>query len=476
MAFFDKKTLKKIKQKAADVINRGVDQHVTVAVTGLSRSGKTAFITSLVNQLLNEGQGAHLSFFKPVHQERFIAAKRVPQQHLHIPRFDYEKAMQAFAESSPKWPAPTKGISEIRLAIRYQPKNSLLKYATDAATLYVDITDYPGEWLLDLPMLNKTYEQWSQEMAALLLTEPRKTKAESFILALKEIEPFAPADEEKLAQLAQQYTQLLVHYRQALGLSIIQPGRFILPGDLLGAPILQFFPYLGLNELDANDYQNADDSTYIGVLRARFVEYKERVVKQFYKQHFSRFDRQIILADCLTAMNLGIDNVKDLQQAISMIMESFHYGQSSLFSRLFAPKIDKLLFAATKADHVTSEQHNHLVTLLNQLVHQTKEELNYHDIDMKTVAIASVQASKPGKSIYQGKEIPVLQGRQLTDNKLITLFPGSVPMKLPTAENWPKEGFQYIAFAPLQSIAAHEALPHLRMDQVLQFLLGDKMQ
>ncbi|MGJ8691321.1 MAG: YcjX family protein [Thalassotalea sp.] len=476
MSFIDKATLKKLKLKATEVINRGLDQHITIAVTGLSRSGKTAFITSLVNQLLNEGEGAQLSFFKPVHQERFIAAKRIPQQHLHIPRFDYEKAMSAFSASPPHWPEPTKGISELRLAIRYQPKNSLLKYATDSATLYVDIADYPGEWLLDLPMLNQTYEQWSEQMEALLNKAPRQEKSAVFLEKVKALDPFASANEEVLAALAKEYTELLVYFRQELGLSVIQPGRFILPGDLEDAPILQFFPFPDLSGLDANSYQNAEDDTYIGMLRVRFVEYKERVVKKFYKEHFTRFDRQIILADCLTALNHGSANIDDLQLAISLIMESFDYGKSSIFSRLFAPKIDKLLFAATKADHVTAEQHNKLVSLLNQLVHQARQELNYDNIAMKTLALASVQATKAGKSQYQGKEIPVLQGRQLSDNKTITLFPGSVPSKLPTKANWPEQGFHYISFSPFQSIASHEALPHLRMDQVMQFLLGDKMQ
>ncbi|WP_448248187.1 YcjX family protein [Thalassotalea agariperforans] len=475
MALFDKATLKKLKQKATEVINRGIDQHITIAVTGLSRSGKTAFITSLVNQLLNEGEGTHLSFFKPVQQERFIAAKRVPQQHLHIPRFDYEKSMSSFSESPPKWPEPTKGISELRLAIRYQPKNSILKYATDSATLYIDIADYPGEWLLDLPMLNQTYEQWSEQMASLLLQEPRLTHAQPFLAKLADIDVFAVADEEQLAELSQQYTELLEYFRHQLGLSVIQPGRFILPGEYADAPILQFFPFPNIATLDANQYQNAADDSFIGMLRARFVEYKERVVKQFYKEHFSRFDRQIILADCLSALNHGPENFADLQLAISLIMESFDYGKSSVFNRLFSPKIDKLLFAATKADHVTAEQHSRLVALLNQLVHQAKVDLNYESVAMKTLALASVQATKAGKSQYQGKEIAVLQGRQLSDEKLITLFPGSVPNKLPHKDNWPAQGFNYVAFAPLQTIASHEALPHLRMDQVMQFLLGDKM-
>ncbi len=476
MAFINKETLNLVKHKANHLMNRTLDQHINLAVTGLSRSGKTAFITSFVNQLVNESGQSQLDFFNVIHQGRFIAAKRVPQKKLHIARFEYEKAISAFSQTSPCWPEPTQGISELRLAIRYQPQSTLLKYATDTTTLYVDITDYPGEWLLDLPMLNQTYEQWSESTTQLLLQTPRHEKAKDFLDKVSQLNPFDKVNEQALAELSQEYTELLLHFRYKLGLSVIQPGRFILPGDLAGAPILQFFPFTNFKNIDVNQYQNSGDDTLIGMLRARYVEYKERVVKAFYKEYFMNFDRQIILADCLTPLNAGPNSFKDLQHALNLIMESFNYGKSGIFSRLFSPKIDKLLFAATKADHVTPEQHHHLTTLLNQLVHQSKHQLNFDEIKMATLAISSVKATKSGKSNYQGREVPVIQGRQLSNDKVITLFPGVVPSALPKPEYWQNKSFNYIAFSPLESVAEHQALPHLRMDQVLEFLLGDKIK
>jgi predicted YcjX-like family ATPase len=476
MALIDKAKITKFKNKANDLLNRTLDQHVTLAVTGLSRSGKTAFITSLVNQLINEGNSASLNFFNVAHQGRFIAAKRVAQKNLHISRFDYDRSMSAFIGEPPTWPEPTHGISEIRIAIRYQPKESLLKYATDMATITLDITDYPGEWLLDLPMLNQTYEEWSEQTVNSLMQAPRNTLSQSFLDKVAEIDPFQEADESLLAQLSQEYTELLLAFRHDLGLSVIQPGRFILPGELAGAPLLEFIPFAHIADLDANEYQNADNDTFIGMLRARYVEYKEKVVRKFYKEHFINFDRQIVLADCLTPLNKGKDTFNDLKQAISLILESYNYGKSSLFSRLFAPKIDRLLFAATKADHVTAEQHSHLVSLLNEMIHQSKHQLNYEAIKMQTLAIAAVKTTKAGQSLHEGKNVPVIQGRRAVDNKMITVFPGPVPKKLPETNFWQDNCFNFIAFEPKESISEHECLPHIRMDQVMEFLLGDKMK
>lgn len=476
MSLLDSDKITKLKQKAANLYNRTVDQEVTLAVTGLSRSGKTAFITSLVNQLINEGQGPELSFFNPVHEGRFLAAKRVPQQHMQIKRFDYETSFEQFCLNPPSWPKPTHGISEIRLALRYKPKDSFLRYATDHSTLFLNITDYPGEWLLDLPMLNQTYEEWSEQMTLLLQSAPRNQLATPFLEKMQTIDPLAAGNEDVLAEVAAQYTELLHRYRHEYGLSVIQPGRFILPCELEGAPLLQFVPYPFFTELDDDDYQDANSGSYIAMLRARFLEYKEHVVRKFYKQHFVNFDRQIVLADVLTPLNNGPASFDDLQMAINLILESFNYGQSSLFSRLFSPKIDKLMFAASKADHVTHEQHGNMVSLLEQLVHKAKKRLEFDNIEMKTLAIASVKCTQSGTGMHDNQSIPVIHGKQLSDESTITLFPGAVPDKLPDSSYWQSAQFKFVEFLPMNSVAHHQVLPHLRLDQILQFLLGDKMK
>ena len=64
-----------------------------LAVTGLSRSGKTAFITALVNQLLNIHTGARLPLLSAAREERLLGVKRVPQRDFGIPRFTYDEGL-----------------------------------------------------------------------------------------------------------------------------------------------------------------------------------------------------------------------------------------------------------------------------------------------------------------------------------------------------------------------------------------------
>ena len=46
---FDRRPLQKLQQQLTTLAERSLDRHVRLAVTGLSRSGKTAFITALVH-------------------------------------------------------------------------------------------------------------------------------------------------------------------------------------------------------------------------------------------------------------------------------------------------------------------------------------------------------------------------------------------------------------------------------------------
>ncbi|HBZ9012556.1 TPA: YcjX family protein, partial [Klebsiella pneumoniae] len=160
--------MKRLKTELNALVNRGVDRHLRLAVTGLSRSGKTAFITALVNQLLNIHTGARLPLLSAAREERLLGVKRVPQRDFGIPRFTYDEGLAQLYGQPPMWPTPTRGVSEIRLALRYRSNDSLLRHFKDTSTLYLEIVDYPGEWLLDLPMLAQDYLSWSRQMTGLL--------------------------------------------------------------------------------------------------------------------------------------------------------------------------------------------------------------------------------------------------------------------------------------------------------------------
>ena len=210
------------------------------------------------------------------------------------------------------------------------------------------------------------------------------------------------------------------------------------------------------------------------MLKSRYKYYQQHVVKAFYREHFSKFDRQIILVDCLQPLNAGPESFNDMRQALDQLMQSFKYGRSSLLRRLFSPRIDKVLFAATKADHVTPEQHPNLVSLLQQIVNDAWQTASFEGIKMDCVSLSSIQATEPGFVSHQGQQVPALRGHTLSGQAQM-LFPGEVPRRLPNDAYWQQYGFDFVNFRPLD-IQSDEPLPHIRMDKVLEYLLGDKLR
>ncbi|MFT4746412.1 MAG: putative YcjX-like family ATPase [Congregibacter sp.] len=472
-SFFQHHHMQHTKQKLKLSAARLVNNHVNLAVTGLSGSGKTAFITSLVNQLIEANEASQLPFFSVVREARLVGVKRDVQPNLSFSRFAYEDAMIKLTQTSPEWPSSTKGISQVRLKIKYKKSRGLSKYLTEDATLTLDITDYPGEWLLDLPILNMDYSQWSKHCQEELNDPIRHDLAVPFFAALASLDLNAEGDELALQKIAELYSQYLIDC-QTRGYQLLQPGRFILPGELTGAPVLHFFPITDVQlKQQGIDLNIPKKDSNLELLVKRFQYYKTQVVQPFYKDHFKGFDRQVVLVDCLSALNRGYHSYQDLQKALNWLMGSFQYGSSNILNRLFQPKIDKLVFAASKADHITPEQQTNLVKLLESMLHSARKQIQFDGVTTESTAVSAIRASKSGVGQLNGENIPVLQGRD-TQGSAITLFPGEVPQNCPGPEFWKQQQFEFPKLCPPLMNNKH-ALPHIRMDQVLDFLLADKL-
>ena len=95
--------------------------------------------------------------------------------------------------------------------------------------LHVDIVDYPGEWLLDLPLLRTSYEDWSAEALGLVRHRRHLPQAGAFLDYLASIDPAAPADEYVAIKGAELFRAYLAASRgEGNALSTAAPGRFLL--------------------------------------------------------------------------------------------------------------------------------------------------------------------------------------------------------------------------------------------------------
>ena len=451
-------------RRAGELLDHALDRQVRLAVTGLSQSGKTAFITALVNQLEHACTGdAKLPLWQVQTQGRLLGVRRVPQLNAHIPSFAYENANERLFGNPPAWPESTRGVSEIRLEIRYRPTG---RWARDLATLYLDIVDYPGEWLLDLPLLGQSYQQWSAQVSAALRASQRVAKlAESW--TRWNPQPRDPYAAKAVLDASVAYTAYLHACRAELGISLLQPGRFLLPGEYLGAPMLQFVPWVW-----APPQEKPAEGTVYHELEHRFEEYKRHLVHGFYARHFAGFDRQIVLVDCLHALDRGPECFRDTQRALARIIESFAYGRGSLLTRLFKPRIDRILFVASKADHVLPAQHANLVSLLQHLVTSSRSVPHFEGVTSECMALASVRATELAHGKANGESIAGLRGHALDGTPLL-VRPPDVPADVPGDEWWSGRDDVFDTFRPLK-MDPTRAMPHIRLDAALEFLLGDK--
>jgi uncharacterized protein len=471
-AVFERFSRNRIKKNLDEVINRGFDRSVRLAVTGLSGSGKTVFITSLINQILHGVDSQQLPFFEVSATGRYQGAKIIDQLSLHVPAFRYQKSLDCLRHQPASWPSATNGISEIRLAVRFKDHSLVGRRLKRTSTLFFDIIDYPGEWLLDLPLVELSYKEWCAEVTALCQPSPRRELAEKWLAYMQNIQPDDKADDDILREAAALYTEFLyTAKRSEYGLSMLQPGRFTMPGDMQGAPVLEFCPLLNLPE----DCKNFARRSVYKVMEKRFEYYKSHVIKKFYEEHFSSFDRQIVLVDVLKALNIGVSSFNDMRSSIEQVLKSFNYGKSGLFNRLFNVKIDKLLFAVTKADHVTPNQIHNLERFLQQMILESHNSISFEGVEVETMALSSVKCTQAATSRFQGQPISCIKGVPKGHDGEVALFPGEVPLDIPTEQDWVADRFNFIDFNPpalhqLQS----QGLPHIRMDRALQFLLGDK--
>lgn len=469
---------------AGDIIH----PKIRLGVTGLSRSGKTVFITSLIHNLLN---GGRLPFFEPWAQGRIRQVYLEPQPNDALPRFDYETHLDALNSDPPKWPESTRRISQLRLTIEYD-STIIYKRTLGHSKLSIDILDYPGEWLLDLPLLNKSYETWSFETLANARSKLRMPLAEEWLQSTKTCDPQDTQNEQLAMQASELFKNYLTICRDdEFALSSIPPGRFLIPGDWEGSPALTFAP---LN-LPQNQLPKAN--SLWSMMARRFEAYKSHIAKPFFRDHFVQLDRQIVLVDALQALNGGPNSVRDLEHSLTEILDCFRTGRHSWLSQLWSKKIEKILFAATKADHLHHSSHGRLEAALDQLMERVLQRAKLKGTDVKSLVLSAVRSTSeataeefdPPKHCVIG--VPIdgerIGGKIFDGTEKIAVFPGDLPGNPGEALNKgfsrpapDEEKFRFVHFSPpKRSGNGRETippLPHIRLDRALQYLLGDRLK
>jgi predicted YcjX-like family ATPase len=257
-----------------------------------------------------------------------------------------------------------------------------------------------------------------------------------------------------------------------------------MPGDLEGSPLLTFCP------LPLDGRRSPSRGSLAAMMARRFESYKGHVVRPFFRDHFSRLDRQIVLVDVLGPLNEGGAAVTDLQHALDAVLAVFRTGASSWLSALIGRRIDRLLFAATKADHIHSSSHDRLEAILRLITERAMGRASETGAEVGVQALAALRATREAEAKVGDELLPCIVGVPMPGERIgnqtfdgreeAAVFPGDLPAD-PRAALLPEAapaGLHFVRFRPPRVLppgpdGEAPPLPHIRLDRALDFLLGD---
>lgn len=449
-------------------------ERVRLAVTGLSRAGKTVFLTSLVANLLAGGQGARtLPALEAAAGGRLRGVRLVPAGIEATPRFDAAGHLAALAADPPRWPGRTEDLSTLELELTISPASWLGQargMVMGDRRITLELLDYPGEWLLDLPMLDQGFAEWSRETLARLRVGRRAEAAAEFLAFVDALPPRATAEEALAREGFRLYRAALLRLRDRMGFRFLQPGRALNPGPRGEAPLLWFFPLPeghegGLSEL----------------LRRRHAAYLDDQRAAFFDPFFRRFHRQVVLVDALGALHAGEQAFDDTAEALSAIARALRQGGGWL-DLLTGQGVRRVGFAATKADHVPARARDALASLMADLV--GRQAPGPAGAETPVRAIAAIRCTEDTSALLDGRPVAAVRGVLMKDGRLTPVYPGEVPMRRPEPDFWDAPYFEMPAFQPPRLVGAPlvgapfvgewgAGIPHLGLDALLAALIGD---
>lgn len=432
-------------------------------MTGLARAGKTAFLTSLAANLLALGAGHPvLPDFARRLKGRRVQVALAPSGASGLPRFDHGRHLSALTRDPPAWPERTSAASMLALDVTLGRER--LGIGLPPQRLRLELLDYPGEWLLDLPLLRAGFADWSAAVLRRLQAAAMAPYATEFMAFSSALPAGAPADEALAATGHRLYRAMLHRLREA-GLSLLQPGRFLMPAPGPEPAWTPFFPNLGTGGLEA-------------LLARRYAAYVQAVQRDLNEPMFGNLDRIVVLVDLLTALHAGPDAFGDAAAAVAAAAGALRWRRSWIeaawaLGHLRRPPrvVSRVAFAATKADHVADRQRGNLAALLRSVAHG-----GIGDVPASHLAIAAVRCTEDFVWTLEGRPVSAVRGRRIGDERLLRSYPGEVPDRPPDDAFWAHPFLQLPEFEPLRPPQdGRGGVPELGLDALLCFLLGDML-
>ncbi len=435
---------------------------IRIGITGLARAGKTALLTSLAANLLalSAGRPALPAVSEGLRGRR-LKVTIAPAAASNIPRFDVASHVASLAADPPRWPERTMAVSMLALDVDV-PREGLLA-AVGPQRRRLEFLDYPGEWLLDLPLLTQDFAGWSEATLHRLETNERADITRPFMAFVRGLPAGVGAEEALTLAGHRLYTDLLRRLRDDAGLAFLQPGRFLMPPPGAAPPWTEFFPLPGRSPL-------------AGLMQTRFNAYVDAVRRDLMSPMFGDLDGLVVLTDLLSALNQGQSAFNDAQLALAAAADALRWDRSwtdwlAAFARLELPPrfIGRVAFVATKADHIAARQRANLAALMRRVT-----RIPDAGTTSAVFAIASVRCTEDVVETLAGRPVSAVRGRIIGEPRPARFYPGEVPDGLPDDTFWQHRFLALPDFEPMRlPETGRGGIPQLGLDGLIAFLLTD---
>jgi predicted YcjX-like family ATPase len=237
------------------------------------------------------------------------------------------------------------------------------------------------------------------------------------------------------------------------------------------------------------------------LLQDRFVAYQQHMRANFFDTHFASFDRQIMLVDVLGALYTGRTAFDDTARVIHDLSAALRYGvynapraviagivrgsshmlpsilgraTQGAAQKMAQHRIQRVVFVATKADHVPAMKRDNLLGLVRNLAEAGRPRHENAGVGVTHRVAASILSTRDGLSRAEGRAVEVVEGVVLGEDRARPFFIGDVPSAKPPDSFWTERMFHLPVFKPPRiDPDGMLGIPHLNLDQVLDDVIGD---
>ena len=441
---------------------------IEVAVIGLSESGKTVYLTSLINHLLRKDLNGVI---RNISLDSEPSADSGPglwgslfSEKASVVQFPYEEYLERFLGADSLWPKRTKDVSEYVLKVVYKKDDS-----GGLKEFKIKLFDYPGELFADFPMLDQTYAEWSSTIMRVLRGK-QNTDWEAI---------YMKNADKNINELGKLYFDE-VHRLEKAGYNYIQPSKYFGVNDFKEIKEDELFfpvPVTSDNKRDE----------IVCELERRFERYKlNTVVPNF--ELLRGCSYQIILFDVLTALTTSISHYNDVSYTVEKILEQFDYTAgygilNALLSIFYEPQkpIKKILFLATKADMVKKNDRGKMVVLLKKLVETAlkKIKLKAGSVNRSFSAeVDCVSAMRCTKDVETGgeEELAIMVNGKLEKIKNSISVPDDWPANEKEFEEL-KSKNKMLSLSPNIEVRRHDyVFPDINLDKPFLKLIEEEFK